>query len=128
MELEFLATDVTQNVSPYSIDLRGDVVDWGVMLSQVLWDLADHVDQRRALRATGRRLAGAIATVAESAGIEKVVLTGGCFQNKLLTELAVERLQKAGFRAYWHQRVPPNDGGISLGQVVAAKRELAKRG
>ena len=53
-----------------------------------------------------------------------VVLSGGCFQNRLLTELTVARLQADGVKVYWHQRVPPNDGGISLGQVVAAARQL----
>jgi len=42
----------------------------------------------------------------------------------LLTELTVARLEAAGVKVYWHQRVPPNDGGIALGQVVAAARQL----
>ena len=49
------------------------------------------------------------------------MLTGGCFQNRHLTEACLQRLLDAGFRPYWHQRVPPNDGGISLGQVVAGR-------
>ena len=53
-----------------------------------------------------------------------VVLSGGCFQNRLLTELAVARLEAESVKVYWHQRVPPNDGGIALGQVVAAARKL----
>ena len=63
-----------------------------------------------------------IVEMARRAGEARVVLTGGCFQNKYLTERAVRRLQHAGFRPYWHQRVPPNDGGIALGQAVAAMR------
>jgi hydrogenase maturation protein HypF len=42
----------------------------------------------------------------------------------LLTELAIARLAAAGGKVYWHQRVPPNDGGIALGQVMAAARQL----
>jgi hydrogenase maturation protein HypF len=53
-----------------------------------------------------------------------VALSGGCFQNRLLTELTVARLEAGGVKVYWHQRVPPNDGGIALGQVVAAARKL----
>jgi hydrogenase maturation protein HypF len=49
-------------------------------------------------------------------------LTGGCYQNRLLTELTVARLRAAGFTAYWHQRVPPNDGGIAFGQAVLGGR------
>jgi hydrogenase maturation protein HypF len=51
------------------------------------------------------------------------MLTGGCFQNKYLTERAVRRLREDGFRPYWHQRVPTNDGGIALGQIAASTLE-----
>ncbi len=61
-----------------------------------------------------------IVSVARLAGQERIILTGGCFQNRYLTERAVERLRAEGFRPYWHQRIPPNDGGIALGQIVAA--------
>jgi hydrogenase maturation protein HypF len=65
-----------------------------------------------------------IARVAGTYAGVPVALSGGCFQNRLLTELTVARLQGAGIKVYWHQRVPPNDGGIALGQVVAAARQL----
>ena len=61
-----------------------------------------------------------IVAVAERVAEERVVLSGGCFQNKYLTERAIRRLREAGFRPYWHQRIPPNDGGIALGQAVVA--------
>ena len=54
------------------------------------------------------------------------MLSGGCFQNRYLTERAVKRLREEGFRPYWHQRVPPNDGGIALGQVAAVSRMKSK--
>jgi len=59
-------------------------------------------------------LAESIVAVARRVGQERVALSGGCFQNRYLTERAVWGLRTAGFRAYWHQRVPPNDGGIAL--------------
>ena len=61
--------------------------------------------------------------VAKETGQRRVVLSGGCFQNRYLTERTVLRLRKEGFLPYWHQRVPPNDGGIALGQILAALRE-----
>jgi hydrogenase maturation protein HypF len=73
-------------------------------------------------------LAEVIVAVAQRLGEPRVVLTGGCFQNRYLTERAVRRLRAAGFRPYWHQRVPPNDGGLALGQVVAAFRAHPLRG
>jgi hydrogenase maturation protein HypF len=61
-----------------------------------------------------------IVATAQKMGEPKVVLTGGCFQNRYLTERTVERLREENFKPYWHQRIPPNDGGIALGQAVAA--------
>ncbi|MFF5210875.1 carbamoyltransferase HypF [Streptosporangium sp. NPDC000396] len=58
-------------------------------------------------------------------GIGTVALSGGVFQNRLLTDGLVQALQRHGFRVLTHHRVPPNDGGISLGQAaVAAARDL----
>jgi hydrogenase maturation protein HypF len=65
--------------------------------------------------------------VATQIGEARVALSGGCFQNRYLTEQTVKRLTHAGFRPYWHQRIPPNDGGIALGQVWAAARSLKRK-
>jgi hydrogenase maturation protein HypF len=59
-------------------------------------------------------------------GEPKVALTGGCFQNRLLTERASQRLREAGFDVLLHRQVPPNDGGISLGQIAVAAARIAK--
>ncbi|NTU85247.1 MAG: hypothetical protein HGA45_38815, partial [Chloroflexales bacterium] len=53
-----------------------------------------------------------------------VALSGGCFQNRLLTERAAGALEAAGMRVLLHRLVPPNDGGFSLGQVAAAAARL----
>ncbi len=56
------------------------------------------------------------------------MLSGGVFMNALLTTEVLSRLKADGFRVYRHRRVPPNDGGISLGQLaVAAARQRAER-
>lgn len=52
--------------------------------------------------------------------IDTVALSGGCYQNKLLLELSVRGLRQAGLRVLLHSMVPPNDGGIALGQAAAA--------
>ncbi len=56
----------------------------------------------------------------ESSGLGTVALSGGVFQNLLLLGMVTPRLEAAGFRVLTHSRVPPNDGGISLGQAVVA--------
>jgi hydrogenase maturation protein HypF len=58
--------------------------------------------------------------------LDAVVLTGGCFQNRFLTETAIDQLRRNGFHPYWHQRIPPNDGGIAVGQIIGAARVLAR--
>ncbi|MGH3412448.1 MAG: carbamoyltransferase HypF [Marmoricola sp.] len=75
-------------------------------------------------------LADAVVTVCaqvrEQTGLEQVALSGGVFQNLLLLQAVVDRLTDRGFRPLLHSRVPPNDGGISLGQVaVAGARDRA---
>lgn len=51
-------------------------------------------------------------------GIRSVGLTGGVFQNRLLAEAAIERLESAGFKVHLPQRVPVNDAGLSFGQII----------
>jgi hydrogenase maturation protein HypF len=63
----------------------------------------------------------------DATGLGVVALSGGVFQNLLLLERTVAGLEQAGFRALVHSRVPPNDGGISLGQAaVAGARDRAR--
>jgi hydrogenase maturation protein HypF len=61
-----------------------------------------------------------IVRIAQVAGLPRVVLTGGCFQNGLLLSLARQGLEKADLTVYRHRLVPPNDGGLSVGQAVVA--------
>ena len=65
--------------------------------------------------------------LAEETGIRTVVLSGGCFQNKLLTDLAVALLEASGLSCATHRQVPCNDGGIALGQAAIA-HALASQG
>lgn len=60
------------------------------------------------------------AQIRQDTGLKRVVLSGGVFQNCLLTEMTLFRLEKSGFQVLTHSLVPPNDGGISLGQAVVA--------
>jgi hydrogenase maturation protein HypF len=112
MELEFAVQPGIEEAYPAG-------VDWQPMIEAMLRD-----DASIGVKAAKfhNALAETIVQVARQVGEEKVVLSGGCFQNRYLTERAVRRLRAEGFCPYWHQRVPPNDGGIALGQVVATVR------
>jgi hydrogenase maturation protein HypF len=94
------------------------------MVREVLRDHDAGTPVARIARRFHETLAGMIAAVAEREGVARVCLTGGCFQNRALAERTIARLRESGFQPFWHQRVPPNDGGIALGQLVAAAQAL----
>ena len=103
------------------------VVDWGPAVRAILADLRAGVPLAVIAAAFHRGLAGAIADVAIRVGEKQVVLTGGCFQNAVLTEAVIAALRAAGLMPYWHHLVPPNDGGLALGQAAWAA-SLVERG
>ena len=126
MELEFalggIETDEHYNLSLVTRH-SSLILDWSPMIEAILVDVQEGASVGVISAKFHNALVEGIVAVAKRAGQERVVLSGGCFQNRYLTERAVRRLQAEGFRPYWHQRVPPNDGGIALGQVVAALRQ-----
>jgi hydrogenase maturation protein HypF len=67
-----------------------------------------------------RAIVAACAVVRDEVGLTTVALSGGVFQNLLLLERTLAGLEARGFRVLVHERVPPNDGGISLGQAAVA--------
>jgi hydrogenase maturation protein HypF len=101
-------------------------LDWRPLVEAVLADLARGVARDRIARRFHRGLADAIAAAAGAVGEERVALTGGCFQNRRLTEAAARRLERAGHRVLLHRAVPPNDGGIAFGQVAVAAARLER--
>jgi hydrogenase maturation protein HypF len=90
------------------------------MVRDILVDVAAGIEAGEIAAKFHNTLVEVILAVAQRTREPRVVLTGGCFQNRYLTERAVARLRSEGFHPYWHQRVPPNDGGIALGQAVMA--------
>jgi hydrogenase maturation protein HypF len=72
-----------------------------------------------------RGLARATAQACAATGLERAVLSGGVFQNRVLLELTTEQLERAGLLPLVPQLLPPNDGGISYGQAVVAAARAA---
>lgn len=122
MDLEF-ATHGLESDAQYPYELDGEVADWSPIIHGILDDLEQQISLGEIAARFHNTLAEMIVAVAGRVGQEQVVLSGGCFQNRYLTERAVMRLRAEGFRPYWHQRVPPNDGGIALGQLIATLKQ-----
>ena len=101
-------------------DVAGE--DWEPIVRGIVGDLRRGVPVGRIAARFHNSLTEIIVRVATRVGDEKVALSGGCFQNRALVERTVRKLRAGGFRPYWHQRVPPNDGGIALGQLAALAR------
>jgi hydrogenase maturation protein HypF len=128
MALEFLAEQAPPSGKKGAYEcaiLDGDAgdplrIDWGPLIQQALADRHKGKPRSAIARGFHEALAEAIVAVAKRLGLERVILSGGCFQNKLLTEQALRRLREEGFRPFSHERIPPGDGGLALGQVAAA--------
>jgi hydrogenase maturation protein HypF len=127
MELEWACDQDAASLPDYAIALEGDApirLDWRPMLAAIVRDLRGGVPAGTIATAFHRALATAIAEVARRAGIHQVALTGGCFQNRILLQRSVEALRAAGLEPFWHRQVPPNDGGLSVGQAAWAAATL----
>jgi hydrogenase maturation protein HypF len=123
MQLEFmLDRDTDSTFYPYTLNSKPYTIefDWRSMLINILDDLNKEIPVKIISAKFHNSLIHAIIKIAQQIKVEKIVLTGGCFQNKYLIEKTIEKLQQAGFKPYWHHRVPTNDGGIALGQAIAA--------
>jgi hydrogenase maturation protein HypF len=119
MELEY-AADAADGKGAYEFRCANGIVDWEMMIHGILEDVRGNVPVAAIAARFHNTLADMIVAVAAEVGIRRVVLSGGCFQNARLAEQTVARLEMAGFQPAWHQRIPPNDGGIALGQLAAA--------
>ncbi len=102
------------------------VVDWEPALRAILDDIRAGVSTAAISARFHAGLAAAIGEVAARIGERRIALTGGCFQNARLTEATIETLRAAGATPCWHERAPPNDGGLALGQAVWAARTIEK--
>ncbi|MGO9481690.1 MAG: carbamoyltransferase HypF [Candidatus Kryptoniota bacterium] len=103
------------------------IINWEPMVKEILLDKSHGASTGLISAKFHNTLVEMIVDIAERSGQERIVISGGCFQNKYLTERTVCRLTEKGFKPYWHQRVPPNDGGISLGQLFVVLNRIQSR-
>lgn len=129
MQLEFAAEAAEAGAYPLPLvePAEGGPVrlDWRPMLRQLLRERERGVHTARLAARFHNALVDAIRAVARRAGQPRVALCGGAFQNRILVERAARALEDDGFEVLLHSAVPPNDGGIALGQVAIAAARLA---
>lgn len=120
MMLEFAADKNELGDYPFQIlENKILIVDWHAIIESMLTDLRSNVHNSIIAARFHNTLSKIILTIVQKLKFKKVILSGGCFQNTFLTERTIKILEDHNYQAYWHQRIPPNDGGISVGQIAA---------
>jgi hydrogenase maturation protein HypF len=133
MELEGLVEIASCTTLPFHVENRGEM-----MILNLLPAVKTIAEERCAGRSSEELAAAFHATLAVSfaqvagkirdfSGINRIALSGGCFQNRILTEQCVTELTRAGFDVYTHRAVPTNDGGVSLGQAVSVAATIRQK-
>ena len=121
LQLEALAESAPHQPQSYSIPLAGASPfqwDWRVLLDELLLDLEHGRDKARMARSFHQGLAKAVGNAADRLGCTRLLLAGGCFQNRLLLELCVAELRSIGVEPLWSQTLPSNDAAIPIGQLL----------
>lgn len=125
MELEFAIDSASDGSYPFVVcETSPLVIDWEPALRALLGDRSQNAGAGVIAARCHNMLADVILAVTRHFNQSRVALSGGCFQNRYLTERVINQLLAAGHLPYWQQRVPPNDGGIALGQVWSATSRI----
>lgn len=127
MELEWLA-ETSAARGHYPVELAREGETWTVGVCSIVAGVAEDIGRRSAKADVARRFHSTLveairrvcARVREEWGLDRVVLSGGVFANGILLSEASAALAADGFRAYRHRFLPPNDGGLCLGQLAVA--------
>jgi hydrogenase maturation protein HypF len=129
IELEAIADQ--QTADAYEFSVEGEIINAEPVIQQAVTDLLNEVKPEvvsAKFHVGVARLIEAVACCAREAHhLNRVVLSGGVFQNVYLLEQSSRRLEAAGFEIFTHHRVPTNDGGIALGQAAVANARLQAR-
>ena len=141
IELEMLAVGTRlivfpdDRMQPYPFTIRRQeqspaTLDVSPMIRSIVSDIQQGLSPSQIANRFHRTIAELLAAAAREArdltGLQSVALSGGVFQNRLLLETLVARLEEMGFQVYINRRVPPNDGGLSLGQLAVAAARIQK--
>lgn len=130
IELEMIADETCYESYPWNIDMAGFPILVGIkgLIKAIVEDLLERKPSSLVAAKFHNSLVDMTVSVCDeirrTKGLNEVVLSGGVFQNAFLLTQLVPRLKEFGFKVYVPTKVPPNDGGISLGQAVIANARL----
>lgn len=125
MVLEMAACGIkTERI--YNYNICKNIIEWKDIIIDIIDDIKNGISTQEISFVFHNTLAQIIVDIAKMSGQDYIALSGGCFQNKLLSELAIEKLEKENLKPLWHQNIPPNDGGLSVGQLMADIRNNNK--
>ncbi len=110
---DFYKIGVIQDEGKYILSTAG-------LVKNIIMDLSNGIDKSIIAAKFQNGLVDSIVKIAKLLDIKKVILSGGCFQNYSLVKESIKMLKANNFRVYINHVTPPNDGGISLGQIAAA--------
>ncbi len=140
MALEELAADAAASPRSYAFTVESGeegpfTIEWRGLVASIVADIQAEVSPRDIAAGFHLAVARMIADVADAVAAADghgqplvVGLTGGVFQNALLVERTFSVLTAAGHDPFCHRLVPPNDGGIALGQIILARESLRTSG
>ncbi|MBN1695403.1 carbamoyltransferase HypF [candidate division WOR-3 bacterium] len=120
-EHEFYKFDIIRNTNTYIIDPKKVIES---ILEDIKKGTANGYISMKFHIGLAEMIVGVSNLLREETNINKVCLSGGVFQNMVLRKEATQRLKKQRFEVYNHSKIPPNDGGISAGQVAIAMRRV----
>lgn len=128
IELEALAETAAEDCGAYPFQLHPDTLDFAPLFPALLSDIAacmpPAVIARRFHQTVAEAAILCCARIAKEAGLNRAVLSGGVFQNRLLSEMIYTGLSTQGLQVFTHRLAPANDGGIALGQAAIAARQV----
>jgi hydrogenase maturation protein HypF len=135
IELEMLASDAPGEMDSYPFSLADEngvsIIRLRDLFDAIVSDLRADTSKSIIAARFHNTVAGMVGQVSRlisnKTGLDRVALSGGVFQNRLLLEKSINLLEVDGFRVFTHRQVPCNDGGVSLGQVVIANFALDEK-
>jgi hydrogenase maturation protein HypF len=131
MELEWLATETAPDgVYPFEMVELNPPQQWLIDTRPIIRAVVSDVENGISNGVVARRfhctlvemIAQTCSRIRQSTGLQSAALSGGVFMNALLLRESVDRLRKERFKVFRHRLVPPNDGGLSLGQLAVGAR------